>query len=478
MSLDSIARQGLPLLPSERAPAWRRVCEALRRAVVSGALAPGRRLPSTRDLAGFYGVSRNTILQAYEQLTAEGYLEGRRGSGTYVLASLPEGFLQVAPAAPEASRKQTRSASRRQLAPPPFLSGISDLESFPAETWLKLQREFVRSSPYSLSGYGHELGYEPLRAAIAGHLSSHRGVVCSPGQILVLSGSLPGIELSARALTGPGDVVAIETPCYPGSAQALRLHGASVVGVPVDEGGISIDALRALPKPPRLVVVTPSRQFPLGYSMPFARRVELLRWARESKAWILEDDYDSEFRFRGNPFPALQGLDTEGRTLYLGTFSKTMFPDLRIGYLTMPDFLRDSLVAFWRAGARGPPIATQATLAAFFERGHYLRHIRAMRALYARRCRALATLVEGKLGRWLELGPTDGGLHFVAFARPGFDADALAARAREKGVLLNPVSKYDVGKPSRPGLVFGYASYGERAMKRAVAALQEAFEEA
>lgn len=473
----------LPRLSAKDRPAYQRLYDSFRRAILEQQLVAGQRLPSSRELAAFYGVARITVMQAYEQLIAEGYLEGRPGSGTYVSAELPDQFLHasgasVADEGRVVAAPSERDAGSRYVSQKPFLSGCPDLDRFPRELWLKLYSRHLRGSSQSLNMYGHgEGGYRGLRESIAAYLNTHRGVVCDAERILILSGSQPGIELVARALGGPGKVVAVENPSYRGIAKAFRMNGAGVSGVQVDDQGLVVGELAARRPAPSVVVVTPSRQFPLGTAMPVSRRAELLTWAYAKRAWVLEDDYDSEFRFRGNPLPAMQGMDLEGRTLYLGTFSRSMFPDLRIGYLVAPERIREDLLELWRTSGMSPPVAIQATLADFMREGHYLRHIRKMRQLYARRCGRLVALLEARLSDWLEAGPTDGGLHLVGYLRRKLDMDALVKRGAEKGLELFPLSRYAVGPLERDGLILGFSSYDEDALEAGVERLGEVLEE-
>lgn len=462
--------------------AYRRVYEAFRDAVRAGQLAAGQKVPSSRELAARWSVARITVTQAYEQLVAEGYLETRRGAGTFVAGELPDGFFRAESVGGIGSdgAEVCRVEGQRYLEQPAFLSGCADLEAFPMELWLKLYAKQLRGSAYSLNNYGHgEGGYLGLREAIAGHLRTQRGVCCEAGQILILSGSQPGIELVARALVKSGDRVAVENPSYRGIVDSFRLNGAEVCGVSVDGQGLVVDELRGMRKAPRVVVATPVRQFPLGVAMPVGRQVELLEWARETGAWILEDDYDSEFRFRGKPLPAMQGLASSERILYLGTFTRSLFPDLRIGYLVVPKAVYPDFLTLWKTGAMNPPVAMQATLAEFMRECHYQRHVRKMRKLYAKRCKWLAERVEAELGKWIEVGLTDGGMHFVGYFRKAVDVEWLAAEGRKRGCVFMPISSYAVpgaGGVERDGLMFGFSSFGEEKMLEGVRVLKEVLE--
>ncbi len=460
-------------------PAYQRVYERFRDAVRDGLLLSGQRLPSSRELASRWGVARITVTQAYEQLVAEGYLETRRGAGTFVAEELPDGFFRAGGAYENRDTRSllTKSEQVRYLEQPAFLSGCADLEAFPRELWLKLYGKRLRGSAYSLNTYGHgDGGYWGLREAIAAHLSTQRGVRCEAGQVLILSGSQPGIELVARALVKSGDRVAVENPCYGGIANSFRLNGAEVCSVPVDEQGMLVDRLRELKKTLKAVVVTPARQFPLGVAMPVGRQAALLEWAREAGAWILEDDYDSEFRFRGKPLPAMQGLSDYDRILYLGTFTRSMFPDLRIGYLVVPKKVYPDFLALWKAAAMNPPVSLQATLADFMLECHYLRHVRRMRKLYAKRCGWLAERVEALLGKWIEVGLTDGGMHFVGYYKKPIDALWLAEEGKKRGYVFMSISSYGPDPVERDGMMFGFSSFSEEKMETGLQVLRELLE--
>lgn len=462
-------------------PAYQRVYERFRDAVRSGALVKGQRVPSSRELALKYGVARITVTQAYEQLVAEGYLETRRGAGTFVAGELPDVFFRVVDDRVDGGRDPgslfTESVGKRYLEQPVFLSGCSDLGAFPRELWLKLFARQLRGSTDALNTYGHgEGGFLGLRVAIAGHLSTQRGVRCEAGQILVLSGSQPGIELVARALVKPGDRVAVENPSYRGIVDSFRLNGAEICSVLVDEQGMLVENLRKMKVAPRVVVVTPARQFPLGVAMPVGRQAALLEWARETGAWILEDDYDSEFQFRGKPLPAMQGLAKYERILYLGTFTRSMFPDLRIGYLVVPSAVYPDFLALWKTAAMNPPVSLQATLAVFMRECHYLRHLRKMRLLYAKRCKWLAERVVAVLGDWIELGPTDGGMHFVGYYRKPVDAKRLREEGRKRGYSFKSISSYGPARVERDGMMFGFSSFEAKKMEEGLAVLREVLE--
>ncbi|TAH35559.1 MAG: PLP-dependent aminotransferase family protein [Planctomycetota bacterium] len=444
-------------------PAQLRLASALREAVLAGRLAAGVRLPSTRALARQLRLSRNTVVAVFEQLQAEGYLRSRVGDGSYV--ALP-------PAAPRPPARRA-TAGRRPLsergrgiarlprgAVPvpgrPFAVGMPALDHFPLALWNRVLARCARRAGAGLLGYGAAAGHPALRRAIATHLAAARGLRCEPDQILILSSSQAAMDLAARVLLDPGDTAWMEDPGYLGARGALRSAGARLVPVPVDEHGLDVAAgIRRAPRA-RLCYVTPSHQFPLGVTLSLERRLALLRWARRAGAWILEDDYDSEFRYDSRPLQALLGIDADGRVLYTGTFTKTMFPGLRLAYLVAPPDLIDVFLAA-RAfvDAHSPPLL-QAALAEFLEAGHFAAHLRRTRALYAERQQDFQRLAAEILGDRIRFLASSAGMHLTGLLPPGNDDLALQRAAARAGVDLRPLSRYFLRRP-RAGLVFGYA---------------------
>jgi GntR family transcriptional regulator/MocR family aminotransferase len=474
----------VPLDAAAAAPLFRQLYEGLRRAILNGTLTAGARLPATRRLAAELGVSRNTVLNAYEQLLAEGYLEGKVGSGTYVPGSLPEEMIEVcggaAPARPvpparralsrrgELLARVSAAVPRSWDAPRPFRPGIPALDAFPFETWLRLVARRHRRPPRDQLSYGHPAGYAPLRQAIAEHLGPARAVHCDPEQVLIITGSQAGMDLVARMLLNPGEAAWVEEPGYPSARVALQGAEVRLAPVPVDGDGLDVTAGAARCPDARLVYVTPSHQYPLGVTMGLSRRLVLLEWARRAGAWVVEDDYDSEFRYAGRPLAALQGLDPDGRVIYLGTFSKTLFPSLRLGYLVVPPDLVDAFVAARAAIDRQPPTLTQAVVADFLNEGHFVRHIRRMRTLYAERQEALLRATRRELGGLLEACPCETGLHLVGWLPDGRDDREASRAAARAGVEVPPVAKYCLEQPARAGLLLGYAGSDTRQIRDGV----------
>ncbi len=477
---------------SAREPLHRQIYGAVRDAVVAGRLRPHDRVPSTRALAADLGVSRNTVLLAVTQLAAEGYLRGRPGAGTRVAPQPPDDLVRAeAPsdplgarpeeaARPAIARRGARTAllsdgmPRLGLAPRPFRHGTPALDRFPVDLWARLAARRAQRVSLEFLDHGEAFGYRPLREAIAAYVGTARGVHCDPAQVLVTSGAQQALTLAAQVLLDPGDAAWMEDPGYLGMRGVLTIAGARVVPVPVDAEGLDVaEGVRIAPRA-RLVYTTPSHQFPLGVVMSRARRDALLRWARAAGAWIVEDDYESEYRFAGHPLPALHGLDPDGRVLYVGTFSKTVFPSLRIGYLIVP---RDLIEPFARARAFAAGSASpleQAVLADFIIDGHFARHVRRMRTLYAARQAALVALAERELRGRVTLRPAAAGLHLLGWLPAGRSDAAVSAALAARGVEAPPLSMYHVAPRAADGaLLLGYAPLDEVALRQGVDVLRD-----
>lgn len=472
----------VPLDPHSKIPLQRQIADAFRAAILEGRLAPGDRVPSSRALARELAVARMTVLAAYDRLAGEGYLEGAVGSGTRVSKSLPDAFLRAPAVRSRATAPnrppRTSARARRKLfssrapaaesAPTrPFALGVPALDLFPRALYGRLASRLWRAAPPSLLAYGPAAGHPPLRRAIAKHLAASRGVLAEPDQVIVVAGSQPAFDLCARVLLDPGDVVWVEEPGYHASLGALAFSDARLARVPVDAEGLDVAAaLRRAPRP-RLVVVTPSNQFPLGVTMSLPRRLALLDAAARSDAFVLEDDYDAEFRFGSRPLSALQGLDRDGRVVYAGTFSKSLFPALRLGYLVVPRGLATAFAAAHRFAAYHAPVFDQVVLAEFIAEGHFDRHLRRMRAAYAERREALLGAIERECGGLLEALPSEAGLH-VAFRLPRGTSDRAASiRAAAAGVDAVPLSLFHRRPPRRGGLVLGFAAAPPRDLRAA-----------
>ncbi len=462
--------------------------QSVQKSILSGTLVPGTRLPSTRALADELGISRNTIVAAFEQLLAEGYVEARVGSGTHVAHALPDQPQKLLRRLSEPDRRQDASdrshrarakstpvaAARLRPAARAFRPGVPALDALPVRTLGKIAANRWRHSSSQLVDYGDPAGYRPLREAIAAYLGAARGVHCEAGQVIVVAGSQQALNLATRLLVEPGDDVLFEDPGYIGARAAFLSAGARLVPVPVDEQGIDIGrASRTNPRA-RLVYVTPSHQYPLGVTMSLTRRLALLDWARSSGSLVLEDDYDSEFRYAGRPLPALQGLGGANEVIYIGTFSKVLYPSLRLGYMVVPPDLVDAFIAARAVADRHSPLLEQAVLADFMSEGHFARHIRRMRTLYAERQAALIAAAQHELGPLLEVQPAEAGMHLVGWLPDGVDDVAASCSAAEGGIEAPALSRYSLGGFSGKGLLLGYTGVDSLDMRVQVRRLASA----
>ena len=469
---------------------YRQLYDKLRRAILDGRLRAGAKLPSTRGLAQELAIARNTVMGAYEQLLAEGYLEGKTGSGTYVARTLPEAVLNVSPVRPTASvtrnpgrlsrRGQTLATNRlgiRYIEPPrPFRPGTPAIDHFPFDLWSRLLAKYWRREPAGLLPYTDPAGYEPLRAAIAEYISAARAVRCDPEQIIVVSGAQQALDLATRLLLDPGDEVWMEDPGYNGARAAFLGAGVKPVAVPIDNDGLDVTMGEKLSPHARLAYVTPSHQYPTGVVMTLSRRLGLLRWAERKRRWILEDDYDSEFRYASRPVPSLQGLDKSGTVIYCGTFSKVLFPSLRLGYIVVPASLVDAFRGAKAVVDRHCPTVEQAVLAEFIAEGHLARHIRRMRMLYLERKDALLEILRRELAGAVEVRSHEAGMHVVGWLKKGERDSVVSRRALELGVEAPALTSYREKPGGRGGLVLGYAAYSEPQLRSAVRILAKAME--
>lgn len=459
---------------------------AIHAAIAGGALAAGARLPPTRTLANDLGVARQTVVQVYERLTAEGLAEGQAGAGTRVAAlTLPAPTPPTDASAPAPSRRAEAVAAmarRRDPGPPrPLRPGIPDVAAFPRAVWSRLEARYWRTAAASDLGYGPVAGAPELRQAIAGFLGPFRGVPCRPEQVIVTPGSQAAILTAALTVADAGDAVAVESPGYTSGQQALALAGLRLLPVPVDRQGIDLAALDGSAEPPpRAILCTPAHHYPLGVPLSLERRLDLLRRARESGAAVIEDDYDSEFRYDGPPVPTLAALDEgRGRVLYVGTLSKLLAPGLRLGFLVVPDRLIDAALAVRAAMDRQVNAPLQRVCAEFIAGGHLAAHIRRMRPDYAARRQALTEALTDRLGDRLEVVGARMGLHACALmADAAAEAAALAA-ARSLGFGPAPLSAFELpGRTPRYwGLAMGYADATPAQLRRWVAALARSLNE-
>ncbi len=461
--------------------------EALRTQILEGRLRPGARVPATRDLARQYSLARGTIVNAFEQLKSEGYLEGNVGSGTHVSRILPDDLLKIPreqspePAAARRPRRfsdyarHTRPFSNFELRPSrAFRPNLPALDLFPTTLWAQVSaRRLRRASAHLLLGCD-PMGYPPLREAVADYLAASRGVKCLPGQVAVISGVQEALDLIARLFVNPGDRVCMEDPGYPGASLAFKSRGAKVHGIRVDDEGMQVP--RANARGARLVYVTPGHQFPLGVTMSLARRLQLLEWAGKAGALILEDDYDGEYRYTGRPVPSLQGLDRHELVLFTGSFSKVLFPSLRLGYLVVPPDLVDCVSATLSITSRHAPLLEQAVLCDFMNEGHFGRHLRRMREVYAERLSVLIECAQRTLTGLVEISEVEAGLQTAGWLRGGLDSEAVASAAARRGVEVTPLSRYTLGALAREGLQLGFAAVDSKEIRRGIRELSIALE--
>ncbi len=449
----------------------RQVYQGYRKAIVDGNLRVGQRVPSTRVLALELGISRMPVLSAYAQLAVEGYFEGRVGSGTVVSRSLPEraAIAEIARGRPGKIRRERRRVSERCVSLPspegfyrsrglgPFAVSQIAFEHFPLAVWNRLMTRHARNVQARSLDYGDPMGLKDLREAIAAYLRTARGVRCEAYQIMIVSGSQQGLEITARVLLDPGDQVWMEEPGYRFARSVFTSSGCTVVPVAVDAQGLNVGLGAGKSGAARAVLVTPSHQYPLGVTMSASRRLQLLDWAESSGSWIIEDDYDSEYRYEGVPVTSLQGLDRNSRVVYIGTFSKVLFPSLRLGYLVVPEDLAGRFLAARFALDIGPATFHQAVLASFIGEGHFARHIRRMRSVYAERRSALIESLREHLGSAVEITGAEAGMHLSAVLR-GIPDKELSARGASGNLWLVPLSPFYVGKAARQGFVLGFGS--------------------
>ncbi|ALN81776.1 bacterial regulatory, gntR family protein [Lysobacter antibioticus] len=460
-------------------PAYARICERIRSAIVSGALAPNARLPSSRVLAQDLGVARNTVDWALGQLVADGYIVRRRGAGSFVAASLPERDTRplaakrsTQAAAVEDERRLSRRATALRSYPGhyqpasaiPFTPSLPPIDLFPRAVWNRLLQREAAQAGTAYWAYGASNGLPALREAIAAHASAMRATRCSPEQVIVVTSTQQAVELAGKVLADTDDLAWAETPGYQPVQHCLRAAGLQVVPVPVDEQGLDVAAGRRLAPDARLAYVTPAHQYPMGYEMSMERRQALLDWTRQHDAYVIEDDYDGDYRYEGRPIASLQGMDDGGRVIYVGSFNKILFPALRIAYAIVPEPLIAAFVDAKHVADGHTALLMQGVLAAFIQEGHLARHLRKTRTIYDER--RLDFLEQARaLTEVLAFGPATAGMHVAALFKQGLAIDdrAVAAECARAGVVVHPLSKY--GASERGGLVFGFAGASRAATR-------------
>jgi len=487
MMLPSLDRQG---------SLYTQLYRSIRSAILARTLLPEHRLPSTRDLAAEMGMSRNTVLQAYEQLLAEGYIESRLGAGTYVAAHSPDEALavrkEVARRAGESPRSSPRhlseyarrvlgaeSASLKPADPKlriDFRYGAPNLQDFPADEWRALTAQRLRRLNKASLMYAEPAGYLPLREAIVRYVREHRGITCSAADVIVVNGSQQALDIVARALVDPGDRVLMENPTYPGARTAFQALGAKIEAVPVDGEGLDMQRVLRIQHRVKLAYVTPSHQFPTGGVMMLSRRLAFLHWAHGSQAYVIEDDYDSEYRYSGRPIEAIQSLDTFGQVIYLGTFSKILAPSLRLGYIIAPPALTATLQRIKAVTDRHTSLVGQEVLTEFIKSGQFERHMRRSRTRNAARRRALLKALDKAFGDTVSVQGENAGLHVLLWFRdrPASQIDDIVQRAAGKGIGVYSIAPYYSGTPPRAGLLLGYGSLDEVEVVAGINALAQA----
>ncbi len=485
-------RAAAPMIAVDRGsekPLHRQIYDAFRAMILDRRLESGQQIPSTRALADELGISRIPVLDAYAQLLAEGYIESRSGAGTFVKRSLSDQFPSVRPTARSVLSHPGNEAISRlaRLLPvertPWFPSsgafsvGQIAYDHFPFRVWSDLVTRHVRKVRVSSMNYADPMGSKEFREVIAVYLRTARAVRCDASQIMIVSGSQHALDLSARVLLESDIPVWIEEPGYELLRHTLLLSGCRLVPVPVDSEGLDVAAGMSLCRIARAAFVTPSHQYPLGATMSAARRLQLLEWAHRHNAWIVEDDYDSEYRYESMPVASMQGLDPGLRVIYIGTFSKTLFPSLRLGYIVIPPPLIAHFLAVRRANDLFPSHLYQAALADFIEAGHFTRHIRKTRQLYAERRNALAQALRKEFGSEIEILGAEAGMHLVVTLPPGHSDQKIAARAAQDGLWLWPLSTAYNGPSVRQGFILGFGGTRAADMLHQVRRLRKAIRE-
>lgn len=486
--IEELPLVGIELNFKSNEPLSKQLYIQLRDGILSGRLRGGQKLPGTRTFASALGISRNTVLSAFEQLMIEGYIKGKTGAGSYVAEDLPDKVITSHKTTPGGSKKSKRFSPninknigsmdliRRNTLDDellPFQGGTPSLQDFPFHIWLKSINKVGRYFPYFQFGYRHATGYAPLKDAIANYLQTYRAVRCNPEQIIIINGSQQGLDLVSRVLVKDNSNVILEDPCYFGTRASLLSTKANLFPTPVDEEGIQIDyAEKKFPKP-NFIYTTPSHQYPLGSIMSVSRRLKLLEYARKCGAWIIEDDYDSEFRYSGSPLPSLQGMDEWNSVIYIGTFSKVLFPGLRLGYLVLPSVDMINSFAITKSIIdRQSPTLEQIVLTDFITEGHFTRHIRKMRVLYKERQEFLISELNKELGNKINVRPSEAGMHILVWLPKKFNDKKIAEIAKQNKLIVYPLSDYVLKYKRKPGLVLGYTAFDKKKIKEGVKILK------
>ncbi len=454
----------------QQLPLFQQIYNGIRCKILSGLLRPGVKLPSSRDLSKQLNISRNTVLQAFDQLITEGYLECKTGSGTFVAITLPESWLPTTHAdgahptmpAPQIklsdyARRVTQINMQQEKDSQTFCVGIPDLKAFPHKLWNRLCQQYPETGLTTLMGTGSPAGYFPLREAIAEYVRTSRSAQCEPHQVIITTGAQQALDLCARILINAGETAAIEEPGYMGARHTLLSVGAKLLTCPVDANGLILETLHRSTPPPKLLYVTPAHQYPMGAMMPLARRVELLNWASNKQCWIIEDDYDSEYHYQGRPTACLQGLSTQQQVIYIGSFSKVLFPSLRLGYLILPTPLVEVFSKAKQQTTGDIPLHTQAVTATFMQEGHFNRHIRRTRIIYAEKLNALLAAAKN-LSPWCIAHAQGAGMHLTLEFKKGIKEQQVIEKLDQKNIVCSSLSHYFYGQKKKQGLVLGFTN--------------------
>ena len=469
----------LKLDKEERTPLYQQAYQKLRHMILNGELPPGSRLPPSRLLAKREQVGRVTIMQAYEQLQVEGFVTSRRGAGTFVaddiidLQSDPSEPSFIPPLSDWGRRVVAHGLSSRKGRARPeidFGFGRSFYHIFPYDIWRRLLARYLSTDDIMLSRYGSVAGFDPLRQAIADYLRRQRGVLCTPDQVVIISGAQQALDIIARLLLSPGDEVLVESPGYRDAFTLFQVNGAKLVPLSVDDDGFPVERIPQLCCA-RLAFVTPSHQFPRGGTLSLSRRLALLQWAQKHNAYIIEDDYDSELRYEGRPLAALQGLDESGHVIYLGTFSKVLFPALRLGYIVLPPSLLAPFFSAKELVDRGAPTLTQAAVADFISEGHFERHLRRLRKAYGERRQALVDALDTYLPGRVHYSSVPAGLHVMLYLQPSCSEDDVVQQAAIAGVGIYPGAPFHLEKLAPPSILLGFSGLNSEQIREGISRL-------
>jgi GntR family transcriptional regulator / MocR family aminotransferase len=460
-----------------KVPLYQQLYTNLRDAILNCTIRTGQRLPATRQIAESLKISRNIVSMAFEQLTLEGYLTGKVGSGTFVSQTLPDNFLKsYTDSGKLAAKSEPKPDTSNFAVIPgkmvprysgkedvlPFQNAVPAMDIFPLKIWYKIANRLYKDIGKHHLGYDDPAGNTPLRENIANYLRTARGVKCEYDQVLIINGTQQGLSLCAHMFINKGDDVLVEDPGYSGAKSAFVNYGATLCPVPVEEDGIDVKYITRNFRKPKLLYITPAHQYPLGGTLSLTKRMELLKWASKSQTWIIEDDYDSELRYTGRPLAALQGLDQDNKVIYIGTFSKVVFPGLRIAYMVLPNKqIAEYFTAVKAIFDRQFPVMEQLIINAFIEEGHFVRHLRKMRLAYYERQKMLIRAIEKELGDKLRVEEQPAGMHVVGWLPAKYNDREVSALLAKNGILANPLSDYSIRFEKRPALILGYTAFNK-----------------